>query len=127
MSGLYNLLFGVEPLAGTLLSALEVHAVDVPRFRDCFFILQDEEPRIVIYTLTGGGNREDYVDGIAMLRALPGFIRDYDDDFDSTYAHFEYRMPDSLRELFDVAGPAMAPAEKFKLMIDALQKQGSKP
>ena len=56
-----------------------------------------------------------------MLRSLTGFVRDYDDDFDCTYAHFEYRMPDSLKELFDVAGPATSPADKFKQMIDALQ------
>jgi len=54
----------------------------------------DFEPGVIyalLHTRMGGGNRDDYADSIAELQAHPGFLRDYDDSFDCTYANFVYR------------------------------------
>ena len=90
---LYNQLFGTNPFAAELLVMLgDPH---VPRFRDCF--INEAGDRIVIFTRTGGGNREHYDAPLAenntCLRALPGYDRDKDDGFDSTYAYFYFKIP----------------------------------
>lgn len=105
---LYNALFGVNAHAPMLLSFLGVTVNDVPRFRDCYV----EDGKIVIYTRTGGGNRDAYElggddqqeynqDGPFNddLRALPGFVRDEDDDFDCTYAYFYYEPSEDVAKL----------------------------
>lgn len=91
MSGLYNVLFGVNPLAGTLLAMLHASSRTLPRFRDCFLSDQDT---IVIYTRTGGGNRAEYARENERLRRVPGFLHDDDDAFDSTYAKFHFAIPE---------------------------------
>jgi len=85
-----------------------------------------EDGKIVIYTRTGGGNRDyyeneetcrdyfpEYFDGENDpsgpwnddLRAIPGYVRDQDDDFDSTYAHFYFDVPaefaDAVKKIED--------------------------
>ena len=55
MSGLYNALFGVNPIADTLLFTLGYTREDCGRFRDCYI----ENNKIIIYTRNGGGNRDD--------------------------------------------------------------------
>lgn len=102
----YNMLHGYNPLAGVLLKILDVSPDKIPRFRDSYF----DGEHIVIYTRTGGGNR-DWYDGPnddnpdgpwnSDLRALPGFVRDEDDDFDSTYASFYFTVPEHFGYLLD--------------------------
>ena len=106
---LYNMIHGFNPLAGVLLKVLDVTPDRIPRFRDCYF----NGEHIVIYTRTGGGNR-DYYDSRATtdsedydgpfnedLRALPGYVRDEDDDYDSTYASFYFTVPEQFNYLLD--------------------------
>jgi len=106
---LYNMIHGFNPLAGVLLRVLDVTPDRIPRFRDCYF----NGEHIVIYTRTGGGNR-DYYDSRETtdsedydgpfnddLRALPGFVRDEDDDYDSTYASFYFTVPEQFTYLLD--------------------------
>lgn len=124
MSGLYNLMFGTEPLSRILLAMLGLTPGAVPRFRDCY--LSDHPvhgPCIVVYTRTGGGNREEYEDDNQRLTEVAGYLGDKDDTFDNTYAKFAYRLPDEVRQLYDTYGPAMEPDEKFKAAIAALQAQ----
>lgn len=95
MGGLYNMIACTCPIAGNILGWLGVQQGDVPRLRDAF--LRDEGEhglRFAILTRVGGGNREYYTEQIALLRQHPDYIRDHDDDFDSTYAVFEFRIAD---------------------------------
>jgi hypothetical protein len=87
---MYNLIHGENKMASLLLGLLGLFRDDIPRYRDCFW----NGERIGIYTRVGGGNRDDYEEGIAFLRAQPTYISDVDDDFDNTYATFYFRMPD---------------------------------
>ena len=111
MSGLYNALFGVHPAAGLLLKILDIDHRAVGRFRDCF--PNPEGDRIIIYTRNGGGNRNDYLNVFAELAKHPCYVRDYDDDFDSTYASSEFRVPEdqtkivkTITHVYDCTPPA---------------------
>lgn len=94
MSGLYNLVFGQESIADTLLAALKLTRDDCGRFRDCF--VHDGE--IAIYTRNGGGNRDDYEHIFDALSAHPNYLRNADDDFDCTYATIYFSFPDDLKD-----------------------------
>lgn len=135
---LYNALFGVNPLSGVLLKMLSMSPSDVPRFRDCYINGND----IVIHTRTGGGNRDryehedlcrsefpEYFNGEdkpngpwnADLRKHPWFTYDEDDDFDSTYADFHYKVPEEIKPYFeylrDMGGETKPPAEKWQKLF----------
>ena len=125
---LYNMLCGVNPAAGALLALLGLDHHNVPRFRDIY--LRESEggdPEIVLYTRTGGGNRGDYVAENQSLRKIPGFIGDWDDDFDSTFAHWAYRVPEEVREPLQKGfgtAATVTPREKFNAALDAIKKGG---
>lgn len=111
---LYNLVNGYDAMAPALLAILRLAPGDIPRFRDCWW----NGEHIVVYTRTGGGNRDyyesearcrtsyaDHFDGSRPfpdgpwnedLRKLPTYVRDEDDGFDSTYAMFYYTVPDNF-------------------------------
>ena len=139
---LYNMMFGNSPLAGITLGALNLTPNDVPRFRDAYF--EADEDRLVIYTRTGGGNREYYgaPDGYDNeeyegpfnldLEAHPNYLFDEDDDFDSTYAYFYFSIPESFAPIFETfkslgAGQDLNPTEKFAKMIEDLESGKSTP
>jgi len=116
--GLYNVLFGTNPLAPVLLAVLGLRPVweDVGRFRDVWIT---EEGRIVILTRNGAGNRECWEfegcnptsrdpkdhDPRCLVRINwnltrhPNYVRDYDDQYDPTYAYFEFYVPERYRDL----------------------------
>lgn len=52
----YNILFSANPMGVHYLKCLGISPNDIPRFRDCY--LKDD--RIVIFTQTGGSNRDYY-------------------------------------------------------------------
>ena len=98
---IYNLMRKHHPLAGALLNSLgfdKDSIENIPRLRDCFLFEDD----IRILTRTGGANRQSYEEGNKMLTELPGFIRDWDDQFDNTYAWWSYRWPTDDPELTDL-------------------------
>lgn len=150
---LYNMLFGTNPMAGVLLQALGITSADVPRFRDCYL---GEDGQIVVYTRTGGGNRDFYeseddcrrnypehfddVDSDSEpsgpwnsdLRALPGFVEDEDDDFDCTYAYFRFAPPEEWKPLIDAlrelgAGTMQNPGERFRQLIADMEAKKETP
>lgn len=90
---LYNTLFGIHPAADALLSMIDVPRHRIPRFRDCFL----KGDTIVIYTRTGGGNREAFIKENDWLRIQTGYITDVDMAFDPTYALFSYAIPAPFR------------------------------
>lgn len=103
---LYNMIHGTNPLAPVLLKMLDTHPNSIPRFRDCYF----DGEHIVIYTRTGGGNRDFYDEPNddnkegpwnSDLRAMAGFVRDEDDDFDCTYASFYFTVPEQFNYLLE--------------------------
>lgn len=139
---LYNMMFGTNPLAGTVLAALNLTPGNIPRLRDAYY--DADENQLVIYTRTGGGNREYYggrngYDNYDYegpfnedLEAHAEYIRDEDDDFDSTYAYFYFSIPESFAPIFNTfkelgAGQDLNPTEKFAKMIEDLQSGNTTP
>lgn len=97
---LYNMINGVSSATFLILPMLGHHPDEYPRFRDCF--TNDEEHReyadhIHIYTRTGGGNRDSYEAENDWMRSLPGFVTDFDDSFDSTFASWVFQIPEKWR------------------------------
>lgn len=117
---LYNMLFGTNPAAGFLLGALELETEKYPtgRFRDIYFENESGEPKVILYTRNGGGNREDYEYVFEALEKHPLYLTDYDDDFDSTYAYIEFQAPQSVIDFFeDVKG------ERFERVGERFQRE----
>lgn len=138
---LYNALFGVNPLAAVVVEAVGATGL-IPRFRDAYF--DADENRLVIFTRTGGGNRdyydepggydnEDYEGPFnSDLRALPNYIDDEDSDFDCTYAEFYFSIPEAYKPIFDTlrdigAGNDEKPMDRFTKMLEDLQNGGTTP
>ena len=128
MSGLYNMLFKTDPNAGVYLAMLGFtrdHTAMIPRIRDVFHY----QGMLVIYARIGGGNRPDYHDQIEALRIWPGYIKDEDDSYDSTYALFFFEIPEQYKEVLAEAPNnewTMLPAERWEKTLDAM-KGGAKP
>jgi hypothetical protein len=120
---MYNAIFGLNSAAPFILAMLGKTQGDFGRFRDAYF---NEERNIVIYTRCGGGNRDDYQQVFDEMSTHPYFIRDFDEDFDSTYASFEFKVPDQFKEqvdkLFDKSDNK-APADKWKDLFEAMDKK----
>lgn len=122
MSGLYNMVFGYNELAGPLLSAIQLAPGEVPRFRDCF--LTKDGTEIVVYTRTGGGNREEYTEQNAAMARRAGYLRDEDDKVNSTYALFFFAVPEMFKEpclKAAAAGMGVDPAERWNDALAALR------
>lgn len=95
---LYNILNGHNSACICLLPMLGRKAEEYPRFRDCF--LSDDGKRIVIYTRVGGNNRGSGF-GEEELYKDENFVTTYDDDFDNTYASYEFNVPKQWKKDFD--------------------------
>jgi len=121
---LYNMMFGVNPLAKVLIKMLELKKDDVGRFRDIFY--DKDKKLIILYTRNGGGNREEYQPVFDALEANhPHYVRDYDDDFDSTYAYVEFKVPEQFKEILDKlsvdSDKVETISEKFDRVIKEMQ------
>jgi hypothetical protein len=115
---LYNMLFGTNPSADLLLAMLGITRNSVPRFRDCYL----NGDCIEIYTRTGGGNRDDYEEENDALHALPGFVSDSDDEFDCTYAHFRFTIPERYRSVCEILRDMGGSRDPGKHWVDLLGK-----
>lgn len=89
---LYNMLFGKNPDTKEILALLGLEESQIERFRDCFV----ENDKILIFTRTGGGNREYYPN--EALVNHPNYLYDEDDEFDPTYAYYYFSLPELLKE-----------------------------
>ena len=140
--GLYNVLFGTNSYAPILKWVLKL---DFPngypsgRFRDIY--LNKDGTRITLYTRNGGGNRDCWgLDGcnpakeghdpqcmisiIKRLREHPNYLKDYDDDFDCTYAYFEFSIPDKYIETTKSLATGEEPknvSEKFSEIVQEIK------
>ena len=94
---MYNMMNGYDPACVLIMPMLGRKQDEYPRFRDCFVT---EENNIAIYTRVGGGNRRCGF-GEEELYKDENFLTTYDDDFDSTYGTYEFKVPDKWKEDFD--------------------------
>ena len=69
-----------------------------PRYRELHVC--KKFPRVRVSTRTGGGNREEYEDFNDYLTCLEGYVRDYDCEYDNTYAEFIYDIPERSHHLW---------------------------
>lgn len=94
---LYNMINGFNPACIFIMPMLGRRQEEYPRFRDCFVT---EENNIAIYTRVGGGNR-DCGFGEEELYEDENFLTTYDDEFDCTYATYEFKVPDKWKNDFN--------------------------
>ena len=94
---LYNMIMGYNPACYLIMPMLGRHDYEYPRFRDCFVT---EDKNIAIYTRVGGGNRGCGY-GEEELYKDENFITTYDDEYDNTYATYEFKVPEKWKEDFD--------------------------
>jgi len=123
---LYNMLFSRNPLAEIYLAMLGLDPDDVGRFRDCFLCHIDGQLHIVVYTRNGGGNREAYEGVTNALRAHKEYVTDCDDDFDSTYASYMFRVPEVFKSAVaalneEYKDQIVEPGKRFKNLLDKIQ------
>jgi len=140
---LYNMLFGTNKIASTLLFILDLNQPDKiwdsGRFRDIY--LNEDGTSIILYTRNGGGNRRHwdlsyskYKEGpdcpcpgctlTYKLKKHPNYIKDYDDDFDSTYAYVEFGVPKQFKEIAESLATGKKPQsihEKFDNYIEKIK------
>lgn len=115
---LYNMINGLNPACLFILPMLGRSMDEYPRFRDCFVT---EDNNIAVYTRVGGGNRGCGF-GEEELYKDKNFITTYDDDFDNTYATYEFAVPDEWREDFDkiMNGKLSETSNQYKNLIVGL-------
>lgn len=92
----------MNPNAGPLLHSLNLDPADIDRLRDVSFAKDGDTPVIHILCRTGGGNRADYRN--KALTNHPAYIRDEDDGFDSTFAHYYFTIPPAIHEQLEKQG-----------------------
>ena len=88
------MLHGFSPNAAAILHALALDPKQIDRFRDASFGKDGDQHVLHIFCRTGGGNREDYPNTV--LTSHPLYLRDHDDEYDCTYAHYYFKIPQSV-------------------------------
>jgi hypothetical protein len=89
---LYNVLFGENEDTPVLLGMLNVNKAYFDRFRDVY--LFDNGKRIRVYTRLGGENRKNYEETWNKIKNHKNYSKDFDDDFDNTYAYIDFSIPE---------------------------------
>lgn len=146
---LYNMVHGMNPLVPLLLALIGTDQYSIPRFRDCYM---NEDGEIVVHTRTGGGNRSYYESEESCrrehpeyfenddsfpkgpwnedLRKLPGYLRDEDSDYDSTYANFYFKPEGIAGEILkgwqELIGTD-SPETKWKNLFTAMERGRDTP
>lgn len=94
---MYNTVFGSRD-PNLITFCIGKTASDFGRYRDVW--LENSEGRLIlaVYTRCGGGNRDDYEHVFAMAFQVPGYVSSHDDDFDSTYCTFRFRLSTEKQE-----------------------------
>ena len=123
---LYNMINGFNPACVLIMPMLVRKQDEYPRFRDCFVT---EENNIAIYTRVGGGNRNCGY-GEEELYKDENFLTTYDDEYDSTYATYEFKVPEKWKDDFskilcgDFASVSVEYIEYLKQFYPKLAEQG---
>ncbi len=136
------MVFGESKQADILLAVLDLTRGDLYRYRDCYLT---DDGRIAVYTRGGGNNRDCYcwqyadhelapgehLDGCAVvaqrkMEMHPLYLYSEDDDCDSTYATFYYRVPDDAAEKVAGMVPEQDRDERWQEFIAALKSANDK-
>lgn len=122
---LYNSLFGTNEEMPILLGMLGVNKEYFSRFRDIDLINNGNIIRV--FTRLGGGNREDYNETWEKIKNHILYIKDYDDDFDSTYAYIEFNIPDKFKKTAKkmFKGEPVSFEDRFKKELDEMNVPGT--
>lgn len=122
---LYNTLFGENEESPVLLGMIGVNKEYFDRYRDVELI--HGGTRIQVFTRLGGGNRPDYKETWDKIRKHDLYIKDYDDDFDCTYAYIEYNIPDEFKETAKkmFKGEPATFKEKFEKELEDMNEEGT--
>jgi hypothetical protein len=133
---MFNMIFGDHSGQIALVMENGIDPRSVGRFRDAW-LEKDEEgtPILAVYTRNGGGNRESYAEQIAAMQAHPLYVEDADDEFDSTYATFRFRLSDGFVAKANEAVPTWRQAllprqsmdEKWQEALRELEVNGPTP
>lgn len=109
---LYNMMNGFNPACVFIMPMLGRKQAEWPRFRDCWVT---EEGNIAIYTRVGGGNRNCGY-GEEQLYEDPDFLKTYDDEYDTTYDTYEFKVPGEWKADFDLImdGKIKEVSEEYK-------------
>ena len=114
---LYKQLFGENKDAVPLLGMLGLTRLSFERYRDVY--LNKYGTKIIVLTRIGGNNAKDYKEVYESMKNHPYYINAYDDDFDSTYAYFEFSVPEKYKQ----ACKMMAPKEDRPGIHELFQKE----
>lgn len=113
----YNQLFGENKDAGALLAMIRLSREDFQRYRDTW--LNKGGNIITVFTRLGGDNRKLHQEVISSLRKNEWFKTDFDDEFDNTYAHFQFNVPKEYKDLCKT----MCPTEERPSFRDMFKKE----
>lgn len=94
---LYNEIAGVDQNADVLLGVIGCTMKAFERFRDIH--LNADGTKVIVLTRCGGGNRADYWRMFELMAHHPYYIKDYDDDYDNTYAYIEFSIPERYQNM----------------------------
>lgn len=114
---LYNQLFGENKDAGALLTMIRLSREDFQRYRDAW--LNKDGNIITVFTRLGGDNRKSFQSIISSIRKNKWFKNDFDDNFDNTYAYFQFYVPKEYIGLCK----ELAPAEERPSFKDMFEKE----
>lgn len=95
---MYNMLMGYNPACLFFMPMLGRKQEEYPRFRDCF--ISEDRKHIDIYTRVGGGNRNCGY-GEEELYKDENFVETFDDDYDTTYGTYRFKVPEKWQKDFD--------------------------
>jgi hypothetical protein len=119
------MLFGINDDMPVLLGMIGLNIEYFDRFRDVDLI--QDGTKIRVMTRLGGGNREGYKDTWKKIRQHELYCKDYDDDFDETYAYIEYKIPEkyqeTARKMFKCEPISFH--EKFEKELEDMSKPGT--
>lgn len=104
MGGMYSMVSGSNPVAPYLLEMVGIQPGLCGRYRDCAILPDGDGHLVVILTRNGGGNREDHQEAHEYLAGQPGYLRDYDEAFDETYASYEFSWKKQATPAFKTIG-----------------------
>ena len=122
---LYNSLFSKNEQTKEILELIDLKEEFFKRFRDVD--LMDGGEKIRVLTRTGGCNREDYEDNWKAIKRNLRYLKDYDDNFDNTFAYIEFKVPEhrieQARAMFVKEPPLLK--EKFDQAIKDMDDPNS--
>lgn len=100
---MYNNLFGENEDAVPLLGMINCTRNDFQRYRDVY--LNKEGTVITVVARIGGGNRPAYRQVFNNMMRHELYIQSYDDDYDKTYAYFEFKVPEKYAATCKLMAP----------------------